>query len=308
MLKDLVTGATGLVGSAIERNAPIERDLVCVNHQDVDFTDYNATLKMMEKIRPERIFHCAAAVAGLGGNMKHPGELFRKNILINFNVLEAARVTGVKRVLSYLSTCIYPDQIEFPIQDSALHKGPPHPSNYAYAYAKRMIDVQSRAYREEYGCDFITAVGTNLFGPQDNFNLVNGHAFASLVHKTYLAKKNGTELKVWGSGKPLREFVFSDDIAKLSFWAMDNYHDAEPILFSNEQETSIRDLVQLIANKMDFKGSISFDDSKPDGQFRKPSSASKVKKLNPHFQFTPLEKAVEKTVGWFMETYPKVRM
>ncbi|MDB5036485.1 MAG: GDP-L-fucose synthase [Bacteriovoracaceae bacterium] len=308
MPKDLLTGSEGLVGSAIKRHSSKERDLVCVTKKQVDLTDFSATVKMMEDLRPERVFHAAAAVGGLGGNMRHPGELFRKNILINFNVLEAARVTGVKRVLSYLSTCIFPDKVEYPMKETSLHEGPPHPSNFGYAHAKRMIDIQSRAYRMEYGCDFITAVGTNLFGLNDNFNLLDGHALPSLIHKTYLAKRDGKDLTVWGSGKPLREFVFADDIARLSLWAMDEYHEETPLMFSHGEETSIRELVELIAKKMNFQGKIIFDDSKADGQYRKPSDVSKLKKFQPDFKFTSLEKAIEQTTKWFTASYPNIRM
>ncbi len=192
MPKDLLTGSEGLVGSAIKRAYSSDRDLISITRSQVDLTDYAATLRMLEETKPERIFHAAAAVGGLGGNMRHPGELFRKNILINFNLLEAARVTGVKKVLSYLSTCIYPDKVSYPLKEEYLHDGPPHPSNFGYAHAKRMIEVQSRAYRAEYGCNFISAVGTNLFGPCDNFNLKDGHALPSLIHKIYLARKNST--------------------------------------------------------------------------------------------------------------------
>jgi GDP-L-fucose synthase len=307
MSRDLLTGSKGLVGSAIKRLHSKDRDLICVTRAQADLEDFRSTLKMMEEIRPERIYHAAAAVGGLGGNMRHPGEMFRKNILINFNVLEAARLTGVKKLISFMSTCVYPNQIQYPIQASNLHDGPPHHSNFAYAHVKRMQDIQSRAYRIEYGCNFITAVGTNLFGLNDNFNIEDGHAVASLIHKTFLAKQRGHDLVVWGSGRPLREFVFTDDIARLSFWAMENYQNSEPLMFSNETETSIRDLVELIAKKLDFKGRIIFDGSKPDGQSRKPSDGSRLRELLPSFQFTSLESAIEQTVSWFQQYYPNVR-
>jgi GDP-L-fucose synthase len=306
--KDLITGASGLVGSALMRLTPSIREIIGLNRNEIDLTDFSETLTMMEKVHPERVFHAAAAVGGLGANMRHPGEMFRKNILINFNIMEAARLTGVKRLISFMSTCVYPNQISYPIQAQALHLGPPHPSNFAYAHAKRMQDIQAKAYRIEYGCNFITAVGPNLFGINDNFNLNDGHAVASIIHKTFLAKKDATDLVIWGSGKPLREFVFADDIARLSYWALENYQDAEPLMFSNGIETSIRELVELIAQKIGFQGRIVFDDSKPDGQYRKPSDISKLRELNPHFQFTPLSEALDKTIEWFIKAYPQVRM
>lgn len=306
-MRDLLTGAEGLVGSAIRRLAPKNRDLISITRSQVDLTDFQRTLRMVEEIRPDRIFHAAGAVGGLGGNMKHPGEMFRRNILINFNIMEAARLCRTKKLISFMSTCIYPSQTSYPIKARSLHDGPPHYSNFAYAHAKRMQDIQSQAYRTEYGCNFITAVGTNLFGISDNFNLEDGHAVASLIHKIFLAKQNKTPVTVWGSGSPLREFVFADDIAQLSYWAMDHYDSPEPIIFSNGAETSIRELVSQIADCLEFKGEIIFDESKPDGQLRKPSDTAQLQKLHPRFQFTDLRIALQQTIDWFLKTYPNVR-
>ncbi len=305
MKKILITGANGLVGSAIRRLNP--DNSVFVTREDGDLTDFRQAMAIFEKHKPTHVIHAAARVGGIGANMHHPGEYFRNNILINVNVLEAARLNKVEKLLTFLSTCIFPDKCELPLNEESLHEGSPHPSNFAYAHAKRMIDVQSRAYRREWGCNFITAVGTNIYGPNDNFNLENSHVLPALIHKFFIAKRGNTDMPIWGTGKPLREFVLSDDVAKLALWAIENYSEESPIIFTSGVETSIKEVVGIVADKMGFKGDIVFDSSKPDGQFRKPSDATKIKKYVPDFVFAPVEEGIKKTVEWFNENYPDVR-
>ena len=225
------------------------------------------------------------------------GEFYYDNIMINTNVLEACRITGVKKVVSFLSTCIFPDDIEYPLTEKKIHIGEPHNSNYAYAYAKRMLDIQSRAYKEQYGVNYTCVIPTNIYGPNDNFNLENGHVLPALIHKCYLAKKNNTDFVVWGSGKPLREFIYSEDVGRLTEWALNNYEEEEPIIFSTSDEISIGNVAEMVVYYMGFKGKLIFDDEKPDGQFRKPSDNSKLKSYLPDFEFTPIDKGIEKSVN-----------
>jgi GDP-L-fucose synthase len=152
------------------------------------------------------------------------------------------------------------------------------------------------------------AIPTNIYGPNDNWSLHDGHVIPSLVHRCYLAKKNGEDLTVWGSGTPLREFVFANDIAQLAAWALNRYSEDSPIIFTSGIEISIRDVVENIAGALNFKGSLIFDPSKPDGQFRKPSDPTKLKKYLPDFEFTGIEKGITNTVEWFEAHYPNVRM
>lgn len=305
MSKTLVTGGSGLIGSAIQRlGMP---NMVYLSRKDGDLTDFNKTMEIFKEYKPTKVIHLAAQVGGIGGNMIHSGEYFRNNIMININVLEAARLAGVKKLISFMSTCVFPDKCAYPLNEKDLHNGPPHPSNFGYAYAKRMLEVQSSAYNSEWGCNYIIAIPTNIYGPNDNFNLTDGHVVPSLIHKCFLAKKNKTDLVVWGSGKPLRELVFTDDIAKLALWMLDNYKESAPIIFTSGIETSIHDLVRVIAKKTKFKGKIVFDSGKPDGQFRKPSDKTKLKKYLPDFKFTPVDEGIEKTVNWFISEYPNIR-
>ena len=306
MRKILVTGADGLVGYAIRKlNKP---NIIYLSRKDVDLTDFDKTRDIFKDIKPTCIIHLAAVVGGIGGNMIHSGEYFRSNIMINTNVLESARICGVKKLISFMSTCVFPDKCRYPLNEKDIHNGPPHPSNFGYAYAKRMLEVQSSAYRKEWNCDYIVAIPTNIYGPNDKWSLEEGHVVPSLIHKCFIACKNNTDLVVWGSGKPLREFVFSEDIAKLSFWALDNYNEDSPIIFSSGLEVSIRDLIEIIAQKFNFKGQLIFDTTKPDGQFRKPSDITKLKKYYPEFKFTDIRTGIEKTIEWFLNNYPNIRM
>ena len=308
MKKLLVTGANGLIGSAVRKIYSDRDDVIYLTKQDCDLSDFEKTKQVFGDYKPEKVLHFAAVVGGLGSNSLHSGEFFRNNILINVNVLESARLAGVNKLISFMSTCIFPDKITYPLNEQDLHNGAPHPSNFGYAYAKRMLDVQSTAYRKEWGCNYITAIPTNVFGPHDNFNLENGHVTSSLIHKCYIAMQTNQPLTVWGTGSPLREFVFSEDVAKLSLWMLENYNEEIPIILTSGIEYSIKDLVEAVVKAMKFKGHVIFDISKPEGQFRKPSDPTKMKKYLPDFKFTPLQEGVDKTVDWFLNNYSTARI
>ena len=300
-MKLLITGGSGLVGSAFNINA------IKWSSKDVNLINFEKTLQAITNLMPEYVIHTAGKVGGLLGNMNNKGQFFYENIMINTNVLESARLTNVKKVVSFLSTCVFPDNVKYPLTEDQIHNGEPHNSNYPYAYAKRMLDVQSRAYREQYDCNYICVIPTNIYGPNDNFNLKNGHVLPSLIHKCYLAKQNNEDFVIWGSGKPLREFIYSKDIAQLSLWALENYNEEEPIIFSTSEEISIGDVAQIIAKYMNFKGNIIFDKSKPDGQFRKPSLNKKLMKYIPEYKFTSIEDGLQETIEWFCQNYSNVR-
>lgn len=296
----LVTGGTGMVGSAI--NADIK-----LGSKDCDLTDMVAVDALFQKHKPTEVIHAAAKVGGIWGNMNYKGDFFRENILMNTNVIEAARKHGVKKLVAFLSTCVFPDDVTYPLTEKKIHLGPPHTSNDAYAYAKRMADVQIRAYRQQYGLHYTSVIPTNIYGPNDLFDLENGHVVPSLIHRCYLARENNEDLEVWGSGKPLREFIFSEDVAKLSEWVLENYDEDEPIILSTSEETSIKDLVAMVVELLNFKGEVKWRTDRPDGQFRKPSDNSKLQKYYPDFAYTSLYEGLKKTIAWFEERYPNVR-
>lgn len=301
MKRVLVTGGKGLVGSQFKGD-----QYAYFSSTDCDLRNKGEAENML-KHNWDAIIHCAAKVGGIAGNMKYKGEFFYDNIMINSNVIESARKYGVKNLVSFLSTCVFPDNVEYPLTESKMHLGPPHTSNDAYAYAKRMADVQIRAYREQYGLNYKSVIPTNIYGPNDNFDIENGHVLPSLIHKCYIARETKTPFKVWGSGKPLREFIFSKDVAKLTEWVLYNYDEDEPIILSTSEEHSIEEVVLLVSNLMNFKGKIIWDRSKSDGQFRKPSDNSKIKKYLPDFKFTNLYDGLQETIEWFESNYDTAR-
>jgi GDP-L-fucose synthase len=299
--KILVTGGHGLVGHEFVGNKyykPTSKEYNLKNTEDVN--------RLMLK-RFDSVIHTAGKVGGLGGNMNHKGEFFYDNIMINTNVIESARISGVKNLVAFLSTCVFPDNIEYPLTEKKIHLGPPHFSNDAYAYSKRMVDVQIRAYREQYGLNYKSVIPTNIYGPNDNYDIKNGHVVPSLIHKCFLARENKTPLTIWGSGDPLREFIFSRDVAVLSEWVLHNYNENEPIILSTSEEISIREVVDIIVEIMNFKGKVVFDTSKPDGQFRKPSDNSKIKNHLPNFKFTDLFDGLKETIEFFEKNYNILR-
>jgi len=255
----------------------------------------------------DSVIHTAGKVGGLGGNMYHKGEFFYDNIMINTNVIESARISGVKNLVAFLSTCVFPNDIEYPLTEKKIHLGPPHFSNDAYAYSKRMVDVQIRAYKEQYGLNYKSVIPTNIYGPNDNYDIKNGHVLPSLIHKCFLARENKTPLTIWGSGNPLREFIFSRDVANLTEWVLHNYNESEPIILSTSEEISIKDIVSMIVEIMNFKGDVVFDTSKPDGQHRKPSDNSKIKSYLPNFKFTPIYDGLKETIEYFERNYTLIR-
>lgn len=306
--KILLLGSTGLVGSAIKRILKTDGILLTPTREELDLTDRQKTLNYFKVHQPTHVYHCAAKVAGLFGNTRRPASISQANILMNSHVLEAAATYGKPKVLAYLSSCIFPHEIEYPLKSERLHFGPPHESNFAYAHAKRMLAVQADAYRREFGLNVILGIPTNIFGPHDYFNLEDSHVVPGLIHKAFLARSKNEKLVVSGTGKPLREFVYSDDIARLSIWMMKDYDSAEPLFMTPGAEIPVGELVTKIAKRLHMEESVVFDTTKSDGQYRKPTDASRLKALNPSFEFTPVTEAIDKTVDWFLRSYPNVRV
>jgi GDP-L-fucose synthase len=190
-----------------------------------------------------------------------------------------------------------------------LHSGPPHHSNEGYAYAKRMIDVLNRSYREEYGCNFTSVIPTNIYGPHDNFNLEDSHVIPGLIHKFYNAQKAGTSMTVMGTGKPLRQFIYSEDLAELMIWTLREYTESEPIILSvsESDEVSIADVARMIGEAMNFTGELIFDATKADGQFKKTANNAKLLRYLPEYNFTKMREGIQRSVDWFVANYDGAR-
>lgn len=315
----LVTGGSGLVGKALQHvidTEPVDSRFgkkpgekwIFTGSSDADLRDPTQTTELFEKYKPTHVIHLAAFVGGLFKNMKYKLTFLRDNLLINENVLHASYLHNVK-LISCLSTCVFPDRVSYPLNEEKVHDGPPHQSNFGYAYAKRLVDVQNHAYHEQYGCNFTSAIPTNVFGPHDNFDLEDSHVIPGLIHKCYLAKTNGTPFVVSGTGKPLRQFIYSHDLAKLFIWMLREYNDVEPIILSvgENEEVSIKEIADSIVKYIGFEGECTFDTSKSDGQFRKPASNEKLLGLMGDFEFTPFQTALETSVKWFVDNYDVAR-
>lgn len=314
-MRVLVTGGSGLVGKGIEHVLLQEgekregEEWIFLSSKDANLVDLEQTRAMFEKHRPTHVIHLAAKVGGLYLHMRENLHFLRDNIKINDNVLQTAHEMGVTKVVSCLSSCIFPDKTTYPINESMIHNGPPHNSNFGYSYAKRMIDVQNRAYFQQYGHRYTSVIPTNVFGPYDNFNIENGHVLSALMNKTYTAKKEGTDVTVCGSGAPMRQFIFSLDLARLIIWVLREYNEVDPIILSvgEEDEVSIKDAMSIITQALEFEGKILFDTSMSDGQMKKTASNGKLRGYRPDFAFTPLNEAIKKTCDWFVANYDTAR-
>jgi GDP-L-fucose synthase len=314
-MKILVTGGTGLVGTAIKTvisgwTTNKDKEFIFLSSSDLDLRDGEATLALFQYHQPDVILHLAAVVGGLFKNMREKVRMLEENIMINMNVLSVAHACDVNRVISCLSTCIFPDKTSYPIDETMLHDGPPHISNDAYAYAKRMLEVQSRAYREQYGRDYVCVIPTNIYGPADNFHLGDAHVIPALIHKCFLARNESLPFIVAGSGMPLRQFIYSEDLATLLIWMLDYYIDQkEPLILSVDpsDEVSILYIAQLIAAEFQYENKLVMDTSLPDGQYKKTASNARLRSFLPSFLFTSIEEGIKKTVTWFLAHYPTCR-
>jgi GDP-L-fucose synthase len=305
----LVTGANGLLGGEVAQEY---EDSIPLTSKDCNLLESTSVDFLINKIKSNNIknvIHCAARVGGVKANTDYVCDFFNENTLMNLHIMKACKETNVKLV-SILSTCIYPDKnyVTYPLTEEQLHMGPPHVSNFGYAYAKRMLDVQTRAHRQQYNCNFITVIPNNLYGKKDNYELELGHVIPALIRRFYEAKINNLkEVIVWGSGNPIREFTYAKDAAKIILWLMENYNGENPINIGNSQSISIKQLSFLIAKEIGYNGEIIFDTSKPEGQYEKSSSNKKLISLGWNENYTDLSVGLRETIEYFVSNYPNLR-
>lgn len=309
-MKILITGGSGLVGYGIKQ---IEKnyghEFVFLSSKDCDLSNLEQTKSMFELQKPDCVIHLAAYVGGLFKNMNYKVDMYEKNTLINFNVLKCCHDFKIKKVVSCLSTCIFPDKTTYPINETMLHNGAPHTSNDAYAYSKRMLEVHSKAYQEQYGDNFVCVIPTNIYGENDNYSLEDGHVIPSLIHKCYLAKQQNKKFIVRGTGKPLRQFIYSQDLAQLIVWVTENYDDKESLILSvgENDEVSIEHVAREIAKAFDYEHKMDFDSSFSDGQFKKTADNNKLVNLYGEYEFISIQEGIHKSVNWFIENYTNCR-
>ncbi len=306
--KILVTGADGLVGHAVRKivkDYP-EYKFIFTTHARSDLKDSEQVRRLFSRIRPDFVLHLAAKVGGIQRNLSHPAEQFTENILMNTHVIHTAYEIGVEKLIAFSSICAFPRNLPI-IEEGNLHDGPPHPAHESYAYSKRAVDIQIKAYRKQYNFNGCAVTPSNIFGIHDNFNLEDGHVVPSLIHKCYLAKKNKKPLQVWGNGCALREFLFAEDLAKVCIELFKREGDLPlSLLVSGEREYHIKDIVEKIC-KVFGHNSVEYDVTKPNGQMRRPSSHVKFREIFPDFKFTDIDEALKTSIEWFIKQYPEVR-
>ena len=309
-MKILITGGSGLVGTAINSySKQSQHQFISISSKDCDLTNLQATIELFNKHKPDYVIHLAAFVGGVFRNEACPVDMYEKNITMNLNVLKCSHDFKVKKLISCLSTCIFPNDTIYPIREEMLHNGAPYKINEGYGYSKRMVEVHSRAYKQQYGDDFICVTPTNIYGENDNYHLINSHVIPALIHNCYIAKRDGTHFVVKGTGTPLRQFVYSSDLAKLILLILDKQDCPDQIILSpnEDEEVSIRDVATIIAKEFDYDDMIRFDSNYTDGQIKKTVSNDRLMNLFPDFKFTTLQEGLHNSVTWFIDNINTIR-
>jgi len=301
--KIYVAGHRGLVGSAIVRKLQSEgyNNLILRPHKELDLLSQKDVVEFFEKERPEYVFQAAAKVGGIYANATEKADFIYQNIEIQNNIIHSAYINKVKKLLFLGSSCIYPKMALQPIKEEYLLTGPLEETNDAYAIAKISGLMMCRFFREQYGVDFISAMPTNLYGYNDNFDLKTSHVLPALIRKFHIAKTNNDKkVVIWGTGSPLREFLFVEDIADALLYLMNNYSESSHINVGTGEDISIKDLALLIKDIVGFNGELEFDTSKPDGTPRKLLDVSKLKNIGWKPRYS-LKEGIKLTYKWFLE-------
>ena len=297
-----IAGHRGLVGSAIHRKLSADgfSRLVTRTRAELDLTNRAAVDEFFLREKPTIVVMAAARVGGIKANNDEPVEFLLENLQIQNNIIHAAHENGVRKLLFLGSSCIYPKLAPQPIPESALLGGPLEPTNEAYAIAKIVGIKLCQAYAREYGANFISAMPTNLYGPNDNFNLEKSHVLAALLRKAHEAKESGaSEIVVWGSGEPRREFLHVDDLASACLFLLQNYDSSEIINIGTGTDLTIRELAELICEVVGFDGELTWDRSQPDGTLRKLLDISKISSLGWQAKIA-LREGIARTYDWFL--------
>ena len=297
-----VAGHKGMVGSGLVRRLAAENcEILTADRKTLDLTDQKAVSAWTAKNKPDAVFLAAAKVGGILANDTYPGQFLYENLVIETNIVEAARREGASKLLFLGSSCIYPKFAPQPISEDALLTGPLEPTNEWYAIAKIAGLKLAQAYRREYGCDFISAMPTNLYGPGDNFDLQSSHVVPALIRKTHEAKKaNASEIVMWGTGTPRREFLHVDDCADALVHLMKTYSGEQHVNVGTGEDVTIQELTETVAEVVGFTGRIAKDATKPDGTPRKLLNVSKLNGLGWKARIS-LRDGLAATYRWFLE-------
>jgi GDP-L-fucose synthase len=298
----LVAGATGLAGSSIVRELTrIGKPVVGISSKDVDLLDRDATFNYLNKLKPNAVIDAAAKVGGISANNNYPVEFLSENIRIQTNLIDAAHSAKVEKFIFLASSCVYPKNCPQPIKEEYVLTGALESTNSAYAIAKLAGIELIKAYRKEFGHRWISVMPTNLYGPNDNFDLESSHVFPALIRKFIEAKKSNTDsVKLWGTGKPRREFLHVDDLAKAIIICLDNYDADQQINIGTGIDLTVAELAKKIAKNTGFSGSINWDAAREDGTPQKVLDIQKITNLG----WKPtinLDQGIKLTVEWYLE-------
>ncbi len=279
-------------------------DIIVPRSRDWDLTDPARALALFEQSRPELVIHLAAKVGGIGANRAHPGSYFRDNMALGLAVLEAARRTGVAKVVIAGTICAYPKFAPIPFREDDLWNGYPEETNAPYGIAKKALLVMAQGYRQEYGSNFVMLFPVNLYGPRDNFDLESSHVIPAMIRKFVDAGRRGEkQVTLWGDGSPTREFLYVEDAAEGLVLAAERYDDPDPVTLGAGFEIAIRDLARLIADKTGFGGEIVWDTSRPNGQPRRMLDVSRARERFGFVARTPFDVGLTRTVAWYREHF-----
>jgi len=300
----LVTGGHGFLGAHVIRALAAQgySNAVTFRSREYDLTRDADAARVIADTRPDAILHMAAVVGGIGANRRLPGTYFYRNLLMGTQLMERARLAKVGRFLSVGTICSYPKFTPVPFHEEELWNGYPEETNAPYGLAKKMLLVQSQAYRQEFGFDAVNVLLVNLYGPGDNFDPETSHVIPALIRKCVEAAESGApEIAVWGSGNATREFLYVEDAAEGIVRALDRLEGSDPINLGAGREISIRDLATTIATLAKFRGGLTWDPTQPDGQPRRCLDTSKAERLLGWTARTPLEAGLERTIAWYRE-------
>jgi GDP-L-fucose synthase len=301
--KIVVTGGGGFLGKHVVhrlRSQGCSRVFV-PRSCDYDLTQDTAIRRLLVEQRPDAVVHLAAVVGGIGANRLNPGTFFYKNLMMGVQLMEQCRLHGIAKFLAAGTICSYPKFTPVPFKEADLWNGYPEETNAPYGLAKKMMLVQSQAYREQFGFDAVNVMIVNLYGPDDNFDLESSHVIPALIRKCVEARERGDRvLTVWGTGTPTREFLYVEDAAHAVQLALEKLTTSEPVNLGSGREIAIGDLVRLIAHKTGFRGEIRFDPTRPDGQPRRCLDVTRARELLGFEARTPLEDGLERTIAWYL--------
>jgi GDP-L-fucose synthase len=298
-VRTLVTGGGGFLGShLVERLEAEGDDLFVARRQGFDLTRYDDAERLFEEARPERVFHLAAEVGGIGANLANPGRYWYANVIMGAHVLELSRLSNVGKLIVVGTVCAYPKFTPVPFRENDLWDGYPEETNAPYGVAKKSVLVGAQAYRQQYGLNSIFLLPTNLYGPRDSFHPTNAHVIPDLIRKMVDSPE---EIVLWGDGSPTREFLYVDDCAEGLVLAASRYSGPEPVNLGAGKEISIRDLAGLVASATGFEGRITWDASRPNGQPRRSVDPTRARELFGFEARTPLREGLERTVAWYRE-------